>query len=409
MGRSIRKETEVLIEGVPPITDTVSGSLVTRCAMIPEVSFRLSFVCATEAFKLKITKLAAVINFIVTDNKMTPIREKTALRLWPLFVIFFILNSCKTKDQCIEAPDVSDIKVNINIERLDKKLYKIPTKDDLAKLLSENKMFAESFLDISQYPDPDILIDRYFKLLNDPGIDSLFIEVNNTFGDMQDVRSQFEEAFRYLKHYYPEAKTPKIKTVVTGIAHDLYLSDSLIIIGLDYYLGPNGKYTPMGIPGYILKRYQKEYMVPQIMLMYSNLFNKTDYKDKTALADMIYYGKAFYMAKNLLPCTPDSLFTGYTAFETEDIEEHEPVIWAGLLENEALFETDHIIKDKFLSERPKTYEIGENCPGRIGRWIGWRIVQKYMERHPEVTLPQLMEMTDAQAIFRESKYKPIPY
>ncbi len=346
---------------------------------------------------------------MVTGNKMISNQNKYAPGLLLLVAVFFILNSCKTKDQCIEAPDVSDISVNINIERLDKQLHKIPTKDDLAKFLSENKMFAETFLDISQYPDPRILIDRYFKLLNDPNIDSLFIEVNNTFGDLEDIRKQFEEAFRYVKYYYPEAKVPKIKTVVTGIAHDLYLSDSLIIIGLDYYLGPNSKYPPMDIPGYILKRYQKEYMVPQIMLLYSSLYNKTNYKDKTALADMIYYGKAFYMAKNLLPCTPDSLFTGYTAFETEDIDEHEPVIWAGLLENEALYETDHIIKDKFLSERPKTYEIGENCPGRIGRWIGWRIVQKYMEKHPDVTLPQLMEMTDAQKIFQESKYKPIPY
>ncbi len=380
-----------------------------RCVITPGVSFRLSFVWAVEAFKLKITKLAAIINFMATENKMISDQNKSAPWLILLVVLFFILNSCKHKDQCIDAPDVSDIHVNINIERLDKKLYKIPTKDDLAKLLSENKMFADAFLNISQYPDPGILIDRYYKLLNDPNIDSLFMEVDHTFGEMEDIRKQFEEAFRFVKYYYPEAKVPQIKTVVTGIANDLYLSDTLIVIGLDYYLGPDSKYPPMGIPGYILKRYQKEYMVPQIMLMYSNLFNKTDYNDKTALADMIYYGKAFYMAKNLLPCTADSLFTGYTAFETEDIDEHEPVIWAGLLENEALFETDHIIKDRLLRERPKTYEIGENCPGRIGRWIGWRIVQKYMERHPEVTLPQLMKMTDAQRIFQESKYKPIPY
>lgn len=327
-----------------------------------------------------------------------------------LIFIFFSLTlfACKD-DKCIEAPDVSSIEISVNIERLDKKLNKIPTKNDLSELLAQNPMFAEAFLNLSKYPNPETLFDQYYNLLNNASIDSLFIEVESTYGNLEDIQLQFEEAFRYLKYYYPETKVPKIKTVVTGLTGDLYLSDSLIIIGLDYYLGLKGKYLPMDVPGYILKRYQKEYMVPQIMLMYSDLYNKTNFNDGSAVADMVYYGKAFYLAKNLMPCIPDSLFTGYSAIETVDIDEHEPVIWASLLENEVLFETNPFIKDKFLSERPKTLEIGENCPGRIGRWVGWRIVQKYAERHPEITVPELMEMKDARKIFNESKYKPIPY
>ena len=324
-----------------------------------------------------------------------------------IFISSFLI-ACK-EDKCIEAPDVSSVEISVKIERLDKRLHKIPTKNDLEKLLSQNIMFAEGFLHLSQYPMPGILVDRYYNLLNDESIDSLFYEVDMTFGDMEDIRVQFEDAFRHLKYYFPDAKIPKIQTVVTGIANDLYLSDSLIIIGLDYYLGPQGKYHPMDVPGYILQRYQKEYLVPQIMLMYSNYFNKTDYEDKTALADMIYYGKAFYMAKNLMPCTADSLFTGYTAFETSDIDEHEPVIWASMLENEVLYENNPFIKDKFLSERPITIEIGENCPGRIGRWIGWRMIQKYAQEFPGMSLPELMQLSNAQKIFTDSKYKPIRY
>ena len=330
------------------------------------------------------------------------------------FQIFLVLalswafSSCK-EDSCIDTPDVSHINVSIEIERLDRKLHKIPTKKELESILLENGMFAESFLNLSQYPMPGILVDRYFNLLNANDIDSLIYEVDKEFGDLEDIRLQFEEAFSYLKYYYPELQIPKIKTVVTGIANDLYVSDSLIVIGLDYYLGPQGKYKPMDIPDYILKRYQKEYLVPQIMLLYSSYFNETNYEDQTALAEMVYYGKAYHFAKNLLPCTPDSLFTGYTALETEDIDDHEPVIWASLLENEVLYERNPFVKDKFLSERPKTLEVGEKCPGRIGRWVGWRIIDKYAENHPAVSLPELMNATDAQQIFSASKYKPIPY
>ncbi len=316
--------------------------------------------------------------------------------------------SCK-ESKCIKAPDVSHIEVHVNIERLDRKLHKIPTKSALEKIIIKNPIFAEDFLMLSEYPAPGMVLDRFYDLMNTNQIDSLFIEVENVFGEMEDIRLEFEQAFRYLKYYYPDFREPKIQTVVTGIANDLYISDSLIIIGLDFYLGLEGKYRPYDIPAYLLKRYQKAYLVPQIMLLYSNYFNVTNFTDKTALADMVYYGKAYYLAKNLMPCTPDSLLTGYTAFETKDIIKHEQVIWAGILENELLFETSNMLKDKFLSERPKTFELGENCPGRIGRWVGWRIVNKYMDQNPEVTLPQLMQMDDAQRIFTESKYKPIRY
>ncbi len=336
-------------------------------------------------------------------------KVQKSVAVFILLILFAQLLSSCDKKTCIDAPDVSAVEIKVSIERLDKKLHKIPTKEELSTLLKSNPTFAESFLHVSEYLIPEIIIARYHDLLNASDIDSLFYEVDKTFGDMEDIRLQFEDAFRYLKYYYPEFKVPKIQTVVTGIANDLYITDSVIVIGLDYYLGPKGKYQPKGMPEYLLNRYQKEYMVPQIILMYSNYYNATDMNDKTALADMVFYGKAYFMAKNLMPCTPDSLLTGYTSFESVDIEKHEQVIWAGLLENQALFDTSPFIKDKFLSERPKTFEIGENCPGRIGRWVGWRIIQKYAQEHPGISLPEIMKTSDAQKIFNESKYKPIAY
>jgi hypothetical protein len=108
----------------------------------------------------------------------------------------------------------------------------------------------------------------------------------------------------------------------------------------------------------------------------------------------------------MLPCVPDSVFLGYSPKEMEDIYESQEVIWANFIENQALYTTDEDLKDKFISERPKTFEIGKNCPGRIGRWIGWEIVKAYMAKNPDITLPELMENTNAQDIFVKSRFKP---
>lgn len=316
--------------------------------------------------------------------------------------------SC-SKQQCVDTPDISSIKVNMKLVRLDQQVRQAKTRAELKKIIDSNPVFAEEFLGKSQYPADSILVNRYFELLQEPSIDTLFTQTEAAYGDFSAELDDFARAFKIIKYYYPNFKAPTIKTAVTGLSYDMYISDSLIIVGLDYYLGKQAKYRPAGIPGYILKRYQQPYLVPQVMLLFSNQFNKTDYSDQTALAEMIYYGKSYYFAKHTVPCAPDSLFTGYTAEETKDINDHEQVIWASLLENQMLYTTSQPMKDKFLSERPKTLEIGEKCPGRIGRWIGWRIVNKYMEEHPDVQLPQLMKITDTQKIFTESKYKPVPY
>ena len=71
-----------------------------------------------------------------------------------------------------------------------------------------------------------------------------------------------------------------------------------------------------------------------------------------------------------------------------------------------MYATSHLVKQKYISERPKTVEVGEQCPGRIGTWVGWQIVKKFMQTHPDIVLSQLMEMQNASQLFKESGYKP---
>jgi hypothetical protein len=64
------------------------------------------------------------------------------------------------------------------------------------------------------------------------------------------------------------------------------------------------------------------------------------------------------------------------------------------------------MKQKYLGDRPKTLEVGEKCPGRIALWVGWQIVNSYAENHADVTLPQVMRVSNSQKLFKESGYRP---
>jgi gliding motility-associated lipoprotein GldB len=327
-------------------------------------------------------------------------------QVWLLLPVILFLFSCAKNKNCVEAPDISNVQLELQVQRIDQELFNIRTKNDLAMIIRQNPVFAEAFLMRSQYPDDSIFVDRLYQLLHDPNIDTLWQETQEVFGDFKEIENQFTEAFKRIKYFYPDFTVPKIKTVFSGLASDMYLSDTLILIGLDYYLGDNATFRPLNTPEYILKRYRKENIVPNTLLFISEKYNATNPEDLSLLADMVYYGKSYYFSKQMLPCIPDSIFLGYSPREIEDIYNNEGIIWANFIENELLYETNHFIKDKFISERPYTYEIGQNCPGRIGRWIGWEIIKDYHERNEDLSFKEIMANPDALGIFNKSKYKP---
>ena len=224
------------------------------------------------------------------------------------------------------------------------------------------------------------------------------------FADLKGLEAEFADAFRHVKHYYPAFRAPQIHTLVTGFGSDLFVSDSLIVVGLDYYLGERGKYRP-NVPMYLQRRYRPEYLVPSSVTLLSQSYNATDARNKSLLAEMIFYGKAYEFTKAMLPNAPDSLIIGYTGKQLIDTETNQAVVWAHFVEKKLLYETANARKIKYTGERPHTPEISSDCPGTIGRWLGWKIVREYRKRHPDVTLPNLMKNSDAQAIFTQSKYK----
>lgn len=312
--------------------------------------------------------------------------------------------SCSS--DCELSKEVRQNKQEIKIERLENELFKVTSPKDVADFLRKYPVLTKEFLGSGQYPDDSVLADILYKRIKNPYIDTLRLEAIDVFGDMEDLKSELEVAIARLRAYYPDAKTPKIQTMITGFGtSEMYVSDSLIIIGLDYYIGPKASFRPNDYPAYILSRYQKPYIVPAIILLLSDAYVNTDYDDNSMLAEMMYYGKKYYFTEQMIPCAHDSLIIWYSKKQLKDIHENQHIIWATFLQNELLFATNHIEKEKFLGERPNTYEISSICPGRIGAWLGWEIIRKYATDHPEKPLDEIMQNDNALQLFNDSHYK----
>jgi hypothetical protein len=326
------------------------------------------------------------------------------------FIGFLLLSGCENPvdEKCAFIPETSSIQVDINIEQLQDSIVSLSSKEKLADFFSRNTSLRDAFFNRPAYPNDSVFINELHARFNNPHFDSLLIDTKQVFGDLSELRNQLEEAFTNLTYYYPDFQPPRIQTVITGLESDIYVSDSLIIIGLDYFLGTNARYKP-NMYEYMQRRYQKNFIAPSILLLYGidESFNKTDLSDRTVLADMIAYGKTYYFAKQMLPCVSDSVFIGYTKEEMAGSRANSDLIWKRLVQDEVFYATSHLIKQKYIAERPKTLEVGEKCPGRIATWVGWEVIKKYMSEHKEISLPQLMANPNASEIFQQSRYKPL--
>lgn len=334
------------------------------------------------------------------------------LQIYLFFLCTIAFFSCKTSNR----PDVSHIKLDIKIQRFDQDLYQGKNKDVQQTDLSLQKKYGYFYDDFIRrmvgnptMKGTDVLAGLY----KDQAYTDLNKEVDSVFPNLKQTEKDLTEAFKYIKYYYPKTKVPRFVAFLSGFSYQIPLGDDYMGIGLDMFLGRKSKFYGAlieSIPLYQSKRFEPQYIVPRVTEVFTHeeLFKERD-EERNLLAKMIYNGKILYFMDQVLPeTTPDSVKIGYTAQQVNWTQQYEGNVWAYLLENNLLFETDYAKIQVYLSDGPFTPGLGEkrSSAPKLGVWIGWQIVKKYMAENPQVTLQQLMAEPDPQLILSKSKYKP---
>ncbi|MEX2593008.1 MAG: gliding motility lipoprotein GldB [Anditalea sp.] len=330
------------------------------------------------------------------------------MKIKPVFLLMIFLStfSCKEKPTSCELSDeILQVPTEVEIKRMETKFFETSSKEEISWILENNPKFTQQYLQEDLYGSREALITELIQINQDTSMQELYEEVMVHFHDIAAIEKELENAFKYIRYYYPELKVPEVYTFVSGFSTDLFINEEIIVIGLDYFLPASHRFQPGDLPQYIADRYQKEYIVPMIMVALSSRFNETDLEDNTLLAEMIYYGKAYHFVKTMMPCTSDEFIIGYSEEEISASYANEEFIWSHFIENELLFETNPFEIRKYTGEAPFTDEISMESPGRLGRWIGWNIVDDYRSNN-SLTINELMKKKDANSIFRQSGYRP---
>ncbi|KUG06320.1 gliding motility lipoprotein GldB [Solirubrum puertoriconensis] len=333
------------------------------------------------------------------------------LRLWlstsVLATTLLFSVGCNRDEKCEMSPEVARVAAPVQLDRLEKQFFQVRTPADAKQFLDRNPVFARHFLQRRQYPSDAILQQALVRLATNPGLQKLGQQADTTFRNTEQWQGNLQRMFQHVRYYFPDFKVPQAKTFVSGLSQDVFANDSLLVISTDFFVGPKAVYRP-NVPNYILRRYRSEYVMPTVALAISSKYNKKELTNNTMLGEMIQGGKALYFAEKVLPCTDDSLLIGFPGKDLQNVNFNEAKIWGHFLQKNLLYNTSPFQIQKYVGERPNIPEIDKTCPGRVGLWVGWQIVRKYMAEHPNVTLPQLMAMKDPQRILTESRYRPKP-
>jgi len=336
-------------------------------------------------------------------------KQRRTVYLFLILVVIF--SACKRNPLKV---DISDIKEEVEVVHFGEELLNLEGKDTMevfAELSNEYNDFFNLFtyriiriggIEDEQFPE----LMKLF--INDPLIQEVKIKTDSVFNDRQELGKQLKKAFKYYRFHFPDKELPVIYTYISGFNQSLVTAENIIGISLDKYLGRDNQYYKQlnTTPRYKVLNMHKDRIVPEVAYAWGT----TEFEDPNAMTNLldniVQKGKVMYLVDAMMPTLNDSLKIGYTEKQLEWCRMNEAAMWTYLIEKKMLYSNKRMDIIRYVNDAPTTSGFPLESPGRTGVWIGWQIVRQYMDKHPEVSLRDLMANHNFQQILNESEYDP---
>ena len=312
-----------------------------------------------------------------------------------LGIAFLAIFACSSTDN--REKEIAQLPVTVEFDRFDRKFFNA-TKEDFYNLKNDYP-----YLFPIQYPD-----SIWLKRQRDSLQVLLQGEIAQVFPNLDPFEEQIRPLFQHIKFYFPRANDPKIVLLTNNVDYQnkTVYTDSLVLISLDTFLGAKNPLYE-GIPQYIVRDMDIAYLGAHLADEFA-LTVVPEPQDRTLLAQMVHYGKRYYIKDILLPQTSDEIKISYTQEELNWVKENEQYIWQYFIENELLYSTQSSYVQRFITPAPfsKFYlEIDNESPGKVGQWLGWQIVRAYAQKYPDKSIQEILA-TPAKQLFTAANYKP---
>ncbi len=328
-----------------------------------------------------------------------------------ILIFSLVLCGCGNRYQYIPK-DIEP--VTIDIVRFDSALLAVradSAMQDVRRLYTEYEAFMPVYVEgVLRLPMSDTAFFSeqlaHFLVDTTMGFAQTNALAKERFANIDSIQSALNTAFSRLHYLYPDWTIPTVYLFVSGFNSTVFYYDDMLGVGIDMYLGGDYPYYNNVVYDYQRPTMQKEYVVRDLMSMYLAYNIAYNSKYNRLLEQMIFRGKQLFLLSQLLPDAPAWQIIGYTPEQWAWCLHYEQAIWNRIMEKRDLFKTESSVLSSYMNEGPFTAEVTQDSPGRLGLWVGWRIVDSYMRHNQDITLHDLLNESDAQKILEQSFYKP---
>jgi len=339
---------------------------------------------------------------------------------WIIIVILFLLSAfffvivlkSTTQKNKISAFELEKAKkeIRIRILRYEKDLFSLDLNNLPKEIEQLSKKYPPLLIEPDIWNDPQKL-EGLKAYLQDTVILSLY-KIAEKKIKTEAILREIEIAFGYYKVFYPNDSIPKIITLIPGLdltVPSVYIYDDFLFVNIDMYLGADlSYYEAVGLPLYMIERCDPAYL-PVDIFKKAVVFKHLEKAPRTTLIEaMITEGKKLYFTEMMFPTLHERFIIGYSEEKYTWANQYLGNMWSYLIEKNELFGKGEQLMRCYIEESPFTKPFGSDSPGRVGAFLGWKLIQSFMKNHPEVTLPELMQESDYQKILNTSKFKPQP-
>ena len=350
---------------------------------------------------------------------MVTSRFRTTLlrgQLWTIIVLCLV--SC-SDDKWEINPDDVDLGKEFRVRTFHQDIKDLPESDSIAveKLI---RVYGEFWADYSE----DILKLGAFNetatvgalrkfLIHESTLETL-AAIDTTSGSsvkVDQISVELENGFKRFHALMPTEPVPDIILMSSGYNFSVYPNENYLAIGLEWFIGHDHPILDK-LPTDIFPQYRKMRMHPDLLSinafrgwMLVNFQNR-GYTGRMLSDDILYWGKVLWLTHKCMPELHDHLFMDWTLNDLEWALANEESIWLELQPADVIFETNRTVYNRWLTEGPFTRAgtIPQESPDKLGIWMGWRIIEDYMNANPQTTIDELFDNREASEFLRT--YRP---
>lgn len=321
----------------------------------------------------------------------------------------FVLSSCKFKN----SPNNDKIDVKIDIKRLDNQFFDLAD-GDFDTIYSKMQSDYGAYLNLYVHKIINIrnsvsssLEENVLDFINDASIKKIKHATDSVFNSTDVYENDIEKAFKYYKFYFPERQIPTVITQISALNQSIVVTDSVLAISLDKYLGSEYPlYNNVGFYKYQQSKMCSEYLVVDAIRVWLQTEFIEDDVTYDLISSVLYQSKILYLTSLMFPDEDIRFVFDFDKNETKWCKQNQKQMWDYFVENNLFFSSDQYVIRNFLSKGPFTSQFGKESPSQAALWMGFDIIESYMDNNPTKTIDDLINETNYQVILQQSKYRP---